>query len=134
MARSARLPLLCAAGCLVALALVAVAALGVGALQIRDEAVLHGFMALDRPGVHLAARALVHLADPLPYAAMGAACVIVALRRRLPARAVAVAVLLVVTGATTRCSSTRCPSRARWAGWRGRSARTPSPAVTRRQR
>jgi membrane-associated phospholipid phosphatase len=102
MPRSARSPLLCALACLGALALVAAAALGVGSVQVRDEAVLHGFMALDRPGLEGLFKILVHLVDPLPYACAGLACVVIALRRGRRARALAVAVLLLATGATTQ--------------------------------
>jgi membrane-associated phospholipid phosphatase len=102
MARSARLPLSCALACAGALALVAVAALGVGVVRVRDAAVLHGFTALDRPAVHEAIKAIVHLADPLPYAFIGLVCFVVALCRGLRGRALAVALLLPVTGATTQ--------------------------------
>src|SRR5689334_21719811 len=63
---------------------------------------LHGFVALDRPRVHAAVHALAHLADPLPYAVMGLALVVVALSRRRLWRAGAVVALLAVTGASTQ--------------------------------
>src|SRR4051812_43919157 len=77
-------------------------ALGSSRAHLRDAAMLHGFMALDRPRVHDAMVALVHLADPLPYLAVGAALILWAVKRGLPRRAGAVAALLVVTGACTQ--------------------------------
>ena len=63
---------------------------------------LHGFVALDRPGVHFEIKVLAHLGDTLPYACAGLLCIGVALARRRGWRALAVAVLLAGTGATTQ--------------------------------
>jgi membrane-associated phospholipid phosphatase len=68
----------------------------------RDAAMLHGFVALDRPRVHGSVVVLAHLADPAPYLLVGLALVVVAVGRGLVWRAGAVAVLLVATGASTQ--------------------------------
>jgi membrane-associated phospholipid phosphatase len=96
------LPLLSAAACLLGLAVVGVLALAVPAARVRDTAILHGFVALDRPGVHGEVNVLAHLCDPLPYAIIGLLCVGVALARRRGWRALAIVSLLLVTGATTQ--------------------------------
>jgi membrane-associated phospholipid phosphatase len=96
------LALLSAAACLAGLAVVAVLALVVPAAHVRDAAMLHGFMGLDRPDAHFAIRIMAHLADPVPYLCVGLACIAVALARRRGWRALAVLVLLIVTGVTTQ--------------------------------
>jgi membrane-associated phospholipid phosphatase len=96
------LPLLSAAACLLGLAVVGVLALGVQAARVRDTAMLHDFVALDRPSVHPVFETLSGLADPLPYALLGLLCIAVALVRRRPWRALAVLALLIVTGLTTQ--------------------------------
>jgi membrane-associated phospholipid phosphatase len=95
-------PLLVAAVCLLTMALVGLLALGSSAAHERDAAMLHGFVALDRPRVHAYVVVLAGLADPAPYLLVGAALMVVALARGLPWRAGAVAVLLVATGASTQ--------------------------------
>jgi membrane-associated phospholipid phosphatase len=97
-----RLPLLAALACLIGLVAVALLALALPAGHVRDAAMLHGFVALDRPSVHHEIKVLANLADPLPYAVAGLLCIIVALARRRGWRALAVLALLVVTGATTQ--------------------------------
>src|SRR3954471_14895862 len=77
-------------------------ALGSSRAHLRDAAMLHGFVGLDGPRVHTAMVALVHLVDPLPYLLAGAPLIFWAVKRGLPRRAVAVASLLVVTGACTQ--------------------------------
>jgi membrane-associated phospholipid phosphatase len=89
----------------VAMAITATLALAWAPGHERDAAMLHGFVALDpegRPRLHEAIVVLAGLADPLPYATAGLALVVVALRRGRPARAAAVAALLVVTGLSTQ--------------------------------
>jgi membrane-associated phospholipid phosphatase len=95
-------PLLLAAGCLLAMAVVGLLALDSSRAHEHDAAMLHGFVALDRPGVHAYVLALAHLADPAPYLLVGAALIVVAVARGRPWRGAAVAVLLVVTGASTQ--------------------------------
>jgi membrane-associated phospholipid phosphatase len=100
--RRQSLSLLSAAACLLGLVVVGVLALGVQAARVRDTAMLHDFVALDRPSVHPFFETLSGLADPLPYALLGLLCIAVALVRRRPWRAFAVLSLLIVTGVTTQ--------------------------------
>jgi membrane-associated phospholipid phosphatase len=102
VARRPVLPLLVACACALGLSVVALLALASSRAHVRDAAMLHGFVGLDRPRVHDAVVALANLADPVPYAAAGLALIAVALRRGLRWRAGAVAALLVVTGASTQ--------------------------------
>jgi membrane-associated phospholipid phosphatase len=100
--RRQTLPLVAALACLLGLVVVALLVLDVSAVRVRDRAILHGFVGLDRPSVHSEINVLAHLCDPLPYALAGLACVGVALARRRGWRSLAVLSLLVVTGATTQ--------------------------------
>jgi membrane-associated phospholipid phosphatase len=95
-------PLLVAAGCLLAMAVVGLLALDSPGAHERDAAMLHGFVALDRPRVHDSVVVLAHLADPVPYLLVGVALIVVAIARGLAWRAGAVAVLLVATGVSTQ--------------------------------
>jgi len=104
-ARRTRLPLvplLVAAGCLLAMAVVGLLALDSPGAHERDAAMLHGFVGLDRPRVHDSVVVLAHLADPLPYLLVGFALIVVAVARGLRWRAGAVAILLVATGVSTQ--------------------------------
>jgi len=100
--RRPTVPLLVALACFLAFALTGLLALASPGVHERDAAMLHGFVALDRPRVHHTVDVIAHLADPLPYAAAGLLLVLVALMRGLPWRAGAVVVLLLVTGASTQ--------------------------------
>jgi membrane-associated phospholipid phosphatase len=84
------------------MAVVALLALESPGAHARDAAMLHGFVGLDRPGVHDAVVLVSHLADPAPYALAGLALVGVALLHGMRSRAVAVVALLVATGASTQ--------------------------------
>jgi membrane-associated phospholipid phosphatase len=95
-------PLLAAFVCLLGLIAVGVLALLVPAGHERDAAMLHGFMGLDRPGVHFEIKVVAHLGDTLPYACAGLLCIALALARGRGWRALATIFLLVVTGATTQ--------------------------------
>src|SRR3954447_3893188 len=95
-------PLLVAAGCLLAMVVVGLLALDSPGAHERDAAMLHGFVALDRPRVHDSVVVLAHLADPLPYLLVGFALIVVAVARGLRWRAGAVAILLVATGVSTQ--------------------------------
>ena len=96
------LPLLAAFACFVGLVVTGALALALPAAHERDAAMLHGFVGLDRPSVHRAIWVVAHLGDTLPYACAGLLCIAVALARRRGWRALAVACLLTVTGATTQ--------------------------------
>jgi hypothetical protein len=95
-------PLLVALAGVLAMAVTALLAFDSPGAHERDAALLHGFVALDRPRVHHAVVVLAHLADPLPYLLVGAGLIGWALMRGLVWRAGAVAVLLVVTGVCTQ--------------------------------
>jgi membrane-associated phospholipid phosphatase len=97
-----RLPLLAAVACLAGLVAVGLLALAVPAGHVRDAAMLHGFVGLDRPSVHTPIWFMAHLCDTLPYALAGILCIGVALAQRRGWRALAVVALLAVTGATTQ--------------------------------
>jgi membrane-associated phospholipid phosphatase len=111
-------PLLVATGCLLAMAVVGLLALDSPGAHERDAAMLHGFVALDRPRVHDSVVLLAHLADPAPYLAVGVALIGIALWRRLPWRAGAVAALLVATGASTQLVK-HLLAQPRFEGWLG---------------
>jgi membrane-associated phospholipid phosphatase len=100
--RRPTIPLLIALACALAMGVIALLALGSPGVHERDAALLHGFVALDRPAVHDAVDLVAHLADPAPYALAGLALAGVALLRGLRRRAVAVTALLVVAGASTQ--------------------------------
>jgi membrane-associated phospholipid phosphatase len=102
LATRRHLPLLAALACLVGLVVTGVLALAVPGAHVRDAAMLHGFVGLDRPSVHRAVWYVAHLCDTLPYACAGLLCIALALARRRGWRALAVTCLLAVTGATTQ--------------------------------
>jgi hypothetical protein len=80
---------------------VRVVAIDVRAGHERDSAMLHGFTGLAAERVYEQIRDVALLVDPVPYALLGLACIGVALARRRPERAIATAVVLIGTGATT---------------------------------
>jgi membrane-associated phospholipid phosphatase len=96
------LPLLAALACLLGLIAVGLLALLMPAGHERDAAMLHGFVALDHPDVHLEIKVMAHLGDTLPYACAGLLCIAVALLRRRGWQALAVACVLAATGVTTQ--------------------------------
>ena len=98
-ARNAGLAALICAGGLVVTGLLA---LLFPIAQVRDQATLQGFTELDRPRLAPWLDQVAHLADPVPYALLGAACAIVALVRGRPHVALAVPVILVGAELTTQ--------------------------------
>jgi membrane-associated phospholipid phosphatase len=116
--RRPTVPLLVALTSLLAMALTGVLALASPGAHERDAAMLHGFVALDRPRVHDAIFLLAHLADPVPYLAVGAALIGWALLRGLRWRAGSVAALLVLTGASTQALK-HLLAHARFEAWLG---------------
>jgi membrane-associated phospholipid phosphatase len=86
---------LCIAGlCVVALALTWVVAALVPATHVKDAVALHDFTLLGGPRLDDVANALLHLLDPLLYTIWGVLLIAVALVRRRPRVAFAVALVL----------------------------------------
>jgi membrane-associated phospholipid phosphatase len=92
--RQARLALLVAALCALGLALTWVLAELVPITHVKDAVALYDFTRLNRPLVEVPANALLDLLYPPFYATWGIVLVAIALRRRLPWVALAVAILL----------------------------------------
>lgn len=69
--------------------------------RARDTATSVGFVSLNRPRLTPLLDHVAHLCDPLSYALIGLGLIAVALARRRPRIAAAVAFLLVATGGTT---------------------------------
>jgi membrane-associated phospholipid phosphatase len=80
--------------CLLGLAATWILAELVPATHVRDAVVLNDFTALDRPRIDVLANDLLSLLDPPLYTLWGLALVIVALLRRRPLVALAVALVL----------------------------------------
>ena len=112
-------PLASAATCAVGLAVVG--GLAFHGAHDRDAAMLHGLSGLYGSRVDAEIRITARLADPMPYALVGLACIAVALVRRRPARAWAVGILLVGTGGMTHTLKHLLaqPRYAEWLGFRG---------------
>jgi membrane-associated phospholipid phosphatase len=91
---AARLALLVAGLCLAGLALTWVLAELVPITHVKDAVALYDFRRLNRPLVEVPATALLDLLYPPFFAVWGIVLVVVALRRRLPWVALAVAILL----------------------------------------
>jgi membrane-associated phospholipid phosphatase len=91
-----------ASACLAGLVVTGVLAYLVPVAHVRDGATLQGFMALKRERLEPLLSAIVHSADPVPYALIGLALGAVALGRGRPRVAAAIPLVLVVTGATTQ--------------------------------
>ncbi len=89
-------PLVLAAGCAAALALVWCLAELVPAVHVRDAIVLSHFLQLSGPHVNPALRTLLHLLDPTLYVLWGIALVALALARSRPRTALAIAVVLAL--------------------------------------
>jgi membrane-associated phospholipid phosphatase len=109
-------PLAAAATC--AVGLVALGVLAFQAGHDRDVAMLHGLTGLYGSRLDAEIRTTARLADPIPYALVGMACIAVALARRRPARACAVGILLVGTGVTTHALK-HLLTEPRYADWLG---------------
>jgi membrane-associated phospholipid phosphatase len=89
-----------AAACALGLVLVRIVAY-TGSGHARDSAMLHGFTGLAASRIYDQLRDVALLADPVPYALLGLVCIGVASARRRGARAVAVGIVLIGSGATT---------------------------------
>jgi membrane-associated phospholipid phosphatase len=97
-----RVALAAAGACVLGLIAVWAFALRTAAGRARDDALLHGLVGLARGRIYGQLTDVALWADPVPYAIAGLLCIGVALARRRVARAVAVAVVLAATGATTQ--------------------------------
>ena len=82
--------------CLLGLALTWVVAQLVPAAQVRDATALHDFTLFSRPSVDHLANRLLNLLDPAPFLVAGAVLIVVALARRRPRVALAVAAVLAL--------------------------------------
>ncbi len=101
MTRSVRAPLI---GVLVAaagIALARVLAFDVHALHHADAVTLHDFVSLDRESIYNVITDIAHVADPAPYALIGAVLIGLALARGRARVALAVLVILVGSAVTT---------------------------------
>lgn len=102
MPRSPRLPLLAALLAFLAFCATGLLAYLVPFARVRDSATLQGFTQLNRPEVTPLLDRFASLADPVPYALIGLALVLLAAARRRPRTAAAIAGLIVVTAATSQ--------------------------------
>jgi len=93
---SPSVPLMLAAGCAAALALVWCLAELVPAIHLRDAILLHDFTRLGGPRLNPALRSLLHLLDPSLFVLWGIALVALAMARSRPRVALAIAVVLAV--------------------------------------
>src|SRR5690348_7335631 len=96
-----RAPLLTAASCVAAMALLALVALRTSVGSALDHAVLRGFVALDHRPLGPISLAITDLGEPLPIAVACLALAGVAARRRDVWRAMAVVALPVVSATST---------------------------------
>jgi membrane-associated phospholipid phosphatase len=112
------LALAIAASCALGLVLVGVLALASDVGHARDSVILHGFAGLYRAQLDTALEITARLADPLPYAVLGLLCIGTALGRRRTQRAVAIAIVLVVTGALAQALK-HLLAQPRFADWLG---------------
>ncbi len=101
MLRSPRIALAAAASCLTGFVLLVLLVRLVPAVHARDLLAAGGFRELGGPRADHILGAIAHVADPLPYALLGAALAALALLRRRPRSAAVIVVLLPLTGATT---------------------------------
>ncbi len=89
-------PLICAATCLVGLALVWVCAALIEPLHREDAVVLQWFTELQRPRLDRAATSLTSLLDPLPFVLWSAVLMIIVAARRRPRIALAIVAILAL--------------------------------------
>jgi membrane-associated phospholipid phosphatase len=88
--------------CIVLLALTWFAAFHVGFIERADLSILRGFVGLHRPRVNQVANFVANLCTPNPYVYLAATPVLIALLRRRPRVAVALAVILLGANETTQ--------------------------------
>jgi membrane-associated phospholipid phosphatase len=83
-----------AAFCVLAFSVLMVLAYYVGPAQYLDNAALHGFVSIYRPGIDSLATGLAHLCNPFPYAIVAAAVIATAIKTRGLRTAAATGLLL----------------------------------------
>jgi membrane-associated phospholipid phosphatase len=118
MLRRPAIALLLAAACLAGLVLTGVLAYLVPVAHQGDAATLHGFVQLNEPQLTPAIDRVAHLADPVPYALGGIALALLAFARGRRRVALAIPLLLFLTGATTETLKHALAS-PRYAEWLG---------------
>lgn len=101
MDRRARLALCGSLLAVTALGLCALAALRWGPAHQLDASALTGFVALRSPRLRSVCETVAHLGDPAPYAAAGAALIVVALVRGRQRTAFAIGALVAISPLTT---------------------------------
>lgn len=90
-----------AALCLLGLAATWVVSALVPSARAKDALALHDFTLLSRPNVDGVAKALLHVLEPAPFTALGVVLVAIALLRRRPAVALAVALVMALAPLTS---------------------------------
>lgn len=95
-------PLAVAAGCALAAVFVWLTAYHLGPVEAIDHRTFDGFLGLARPATSGWAEQFSHLADPGPFLLFAAILVVVALLRRRPRTAIAVAVILAGSNLSTQ--------------------------------
>lgn len=95
-------PLFLAAGCAAGAGLVWLAAYNLAPFTTIDERTLDGFVGLLGPRTVLPAERISHLVDPRPFALFSAAILLLALARRRPRMAIAIAAILAGSNLTTQ--------------------------------
>ncbi|MEO8690764.1 MAG: phosphatase PAP2 family protein, partial [Solirubrobacteraceae bacterium] len=95
-------PLAVAAGCALAAVVVWLTAYHLGPVESIDHRTFVGFLGLSRPATSGWAAQFSHLADPGPFLTFAATLVVVALLRRRPRTAIAVAVILAGSNVSTQ--------------------------------
>jgi membrane-associated phospholipid phosphatase len=104
--------------CGVGLVGIGLAAFSLTAGHDRDVATLHGFAGLYRSWLDREIEVTARIADPLPYALVGLACIGVALARRRVPRAIAVGAIFVGTGVSDQILK-HALAQPRFAWWLG---------------
>jgi membrane-associated phospholipid phosphatase len=102
MSESVKRPLAACLGCLVGLATLASVAYGGGSFGRLDARVLNRLSGYEETSAGSAAELFMYLGDPLPQLALLAVACLIALRRGLPRRAIAAAVLVGGANLTTQ--------------------------------
>jgi membrane-associated phospholipid phosphatase len=100
--RRAPTPLVVAAACTAGAALVWLTAYNLAPFTALDQRTLAGFVGLLGPQTVLPAERISHLVDPRPFALFSAALVLLALARRRPRSAIAIAVILAGSNVSTQ--------------------------------